>query len=77
MSISPFDVYLQDGSRYEAFSWPHTSVRPKLRQAAEQAEAEMISVRADAHYRWPANNPLSAIKEAVAHAQRGGKFFWT
>ena len=58
-------------SRCGAFGWAIRNLRPKVRHAIAQA-AEMI---ASGRVQIPvaATYPLSSIKEAVAHALRGGK----
>jgi NADPH:quinone reductase-like Zn-dependent oxidoreductase len=70
MSISPLDVIFKPVT-VRGFFMAHPEFAAKLSPAAAQA-AEMI---ASGQMRIPvaATYPLSSIKEAVAHAQRGGK----
>jgi NADPH:quinone reductase-like Zn-dependent oxidoreductase len=70
MSISPLDVIFKPVT-VRGFFMAHPEFAAKLAPAAAQA-AEMI---ASGRVSIPvaATYPLSAIKEAVAHAQRGGK----
>src|ERR1700737_2673820 len=70
MSISPLDVIFKPITM-RGFFMAHPEFAAKLAPAPAQA-AEMI---ASGRVQIPvaATYPLSAIKEAVAHAQRGGK----
>ena len=70
MSISPLDVIFKPVT-VRGFFMGHPEFAAKLAPAAAQA-AEMI---ASGRMQIPvaATYPLSSIKEAVAHAQRGGK----
>jgi NADPH:quinone reductase-like Zn-dependent oxidoreductase len=70
MSISPLDVIFKPVT-VRGFFMAHPEFAAKLAPAAAQA-AEMIASRR-IHIPVAATYPLSSIKEAVAHAQRGGK----
>ncbi len=70
MSISPLDVIFKPLT-VRGFFMAHPEFAAKLAPAAAQA-AEMIA-SGRMHIPVAATYPLSAIKEAVAHAQRGGK----
>ena len=70
MSISPLDVIFKPVT-VRGFFMAHPEFAPKLVPAAAQA-AEMIA-SGRMHIPVAATYPLSSIKEAVAHAQRGGK----
>ncbi|HXB04621.1 MAG TPA: zinc-dependent alcohol dehydrogenase family protein [Candidatus Angelobacter sp.] len=70
MSISPLDVIFKPVT-VRGFFMAHPEFAAKLAPAAAQA-AEMIA-SGRMHIPVTATYPLSAIKEAVAHAQRGGK----
>jgi len=70
MSISPLDVIFKPVT-VRGFFMAHPEFAAKLAPAAAQA-AEMIA-SGRMHIPVAATYPLSAIKEAVAHAQRGGK----
>jgi NADPH:quinone reductase-like Zn-dependent oxidoreductase len=70
MAISPLDVIFKPVT-IRGFFMAHPEFAAKLAPAAAQA-AEMIA-SGRIHIPVAASYPLSAIKEAVAHAQRGGK----
>jgi NADPH:quinone reductase-like Zn-dependent oxidoreductase len=70
MSISPLDVIFKPVT-VRGFFMAHPEFAAKLAPAAAQA-AEMIA-SGGVSIPVAATYPLSAIKEAVAHAQRGGK----
>jgi len=70
MSISPLDVIFKPVT-IRGFFMGHPEFAAKLAPAAAQA-AEMIA-SGRMHIPVAATYPLSSIKEAVAHAQRGGK----
>ena len=70
MSISPLDVIFKPVT-VRGFFMAHPEFAAKLAPAAAQA-AEMIA-SGRMHIPVGATYPLSSIKEAVAHAQRGGK----
>src|SRR5260221_10352328 len=70
MSISPLDVIFKPVT-VRGFFMGHPEFAAKLAPAAAQA-AEMIASR-QVHIPVAATYALSSIKEAVAHAQRGGK----
>ena len=70
MSISPLDVIFKSVT-VRGFFMAHAEFAAKLAPAAAQA-AEMIA-SGRLHIPVAATYPLSSIKEAVAHAQRGGK----
>jgi NADPH:quinone reductase-like Zn-dependent oxidoreductase len=70
MSISPLDVIFKPVT-VRGFFMAHPEFAAKLAPAAAQA-AEMIA-SGRMHIPVAATYPLSSIKEAVAHAQRGGK----
>src|ERR1700726_940571 len=70
MSISPLDVIFKPVT-VRGFFLAHPEFAAKLAPAAAQA-AEMIA-SGRMHIPVAATYPLSSIKEAVAHAQRGGK----
>jgi NADPH:quinone reductase-like Zn-dependent oxidoreductase len=70
MSISPLDVIFKPVT-VRGFFMAHPEFGAKLAPAAAQA-AEMIA-SGRMHIPVAATYPLSSIKEAVAHAQRGGK----
>src|SRR5246127_3067637 len=70
MSISPLDVIFKPVT-VRGFFMGHPEFAAKLAPAAAQA-AEMIA-SGQMHIPVAATYPLSSIKEAVAHAQRGGK----
>ena len=70
MSISPLDVIFKPVT-VRGFFMAHAEFAAKLAPAAAQA-AEMIA-SGRMHIPVAATYPLSSIKEAVAHAQRGGK----
>ena len=70
MSISPLDVIFKPVT-VRGFFMGHPEFAAKLAPAAAQA-AEMIA-SGRMHIPVAATYPLSSIKEAVAHAQRGGK----
>jgi NADPH:quinone reductase-like Zn-dependent oxidoreductase len=70
MSISPLDVIFKPVT-VRGFFMAHPEFAAKLAPAAAQA-AEMIASRR-IHIPVAATYPFSSIKEAVAHAQRGGK----
>jgi NADPH:quinone reductase-like Zn-dependent oxidoreductase len=70
MSISPLDVIFKPVT-IRGFFMAHPEFAAKLAPAAAQA-AEMIA-SGQMHIPVAATYPLSAIKEAVAHAQSGGK----
>ena len=70
MSISPLDVIFKPVT-VRGFWMAHPEFAAKLAPAAAQA-AEMIA-SGRMHIPVAATYPLSSIKEAVAHAERGGK----
>src|SRR5438552_3207859 len=70
MSISPLDVIFKPVT-VRGFFMAHAEFAAKLAPAAAQA-AEMIA-SGRMHIPVAATYSLSSIKEAVAHAQRGGK----
>src|SRR5229473_3171911 len=70
MSISPLDVIFKPVT-VRGFFMANPEFAAKLAPAAAQA-AEMIA-SGRMHIPVAATYPLSSIKEAVAHAQRGGK----
>ena len=70
MSISPLDVIFKPVA-VRGFFMGHPEFAAKLAPAAAQA-AEMIA-SGQVHIPVAATYALSSIKEAVAHAQRGGK----
>jgi len=70
MSISPLDVIFKPVT-VRGFFMAHPEFAAKLAPAAAQA-AEMIA-SGRMHIPVAATYALSSIKEAVAHAQRGGK----
>jgi len=70
MSISPLDVIFKPLT-VRGFWMAHPEFEAKLAPATAQA-AEMIA-SGRIHVPVTATYPLSSIKEAVAHAQRGGK----
>ena len=70
MSISPLDVIFKPVT-VRGFFMAHPEFAAKLAPAAAQA-AEMIA-SGRMHIPVTATYPLSSIKEAVAHAERGGK----
>jgi NADPH:quinone reductase-like Zn-dependent oxidoreductase len=70
MSISPLDVIFKPLTM-RGFWLGHPEIAAKVAPAIAQA-AEMIG-SGRVHIPVAATYPLSSIKEAVAHAQRGGK----
>ena len=70
MSISPLDVIFKPLTM-RGFYMGHPEFAAKLAPAAAQAAKMLASGRL--HIPVAATYPLSSIKEAVAHAQRGGK----
>jgi NADPH:quinone reductase-like Zn-dependent oxidoreductase len=70
MSISPLDVIFKPVTM-RGFYMAHPEFAAKLAPAAAQAAKMIASGRL--HIPVAATYPLSSIKEAVAHAQRGGK----
>jgi NADPH:quinone reductase-like Zn-dependent oxidoreductase len=70
MSISPMDVIFKPVT-VRGFWMAHPEFEAKLAPAVARA-AEMIA-SGRLHMPVAATYPLSSIKEAVAHAQRGGK----
>ena len=70
MSISPLDVIFKPVA-VRGFFMGHPEFAAKLAPAAAQAAKMIASGRL--HIPVAATYPLSSIKEAVAHAQRGGK----
>ena len=70
MSISPLDIIFKPVT-VRGFFMGHPEFAAKLAPAAAQA-AEMIA-SGQVHIPVAATYALSSIKEAVAHAQRGGK----
>jgi NADPH:quinone reductase-like Zn-dependent oxidoreductase len=70
MSISPLDIIFKPVA-VRGFFMGHPEFAAKLSPAAAQA-AEMIASR-QVHVPVAATYTLSSIKEAVTHAQRGGK----
>jgi NADPH:quinone reductase-like Zn-dependent oxidoreductase len=70
MSISPMDVIFKPVT-VRGFWMSNPEFAAKLAPAAAQAAKMIASGRL--HAPVAATYPLSSIKEAVAHAQRGGK----
>src|SRR6202022_5121621 len=70
MSINPLDVIFKP-LMMRGFWLGHPEIAAKIAPAVAQAAAMIASGRV--HIPVAATYPLSAIKEAVAHAQRGGK----
>src|SRR5437879_8745256 len=70
MSISPLDFIFKPLTM-KGFWLGHPEIAPKLAPAVVQAATMTASGRV--HIPVAATYPLSSIKEAVAHAQRGGK----
>src|ERR1700676_816033 len=70
MSISPLDVIFKPVTM-RGFFMAHPEFAAKLAPAEAQAAKMLASGRV--HIPVVATYPLSSIKEAVAHAQRGGK----
>jgi NADPH:quinone reductase-like Zn-dependent oxidoreductase len=70
MSISPLDVIFKPITM-RGFYMAHPEFAAKLALAAAQAAKMLASGRL--HIPVAATYPLSSIKAAVAHAQRGGK----
>src|ERR1700731_4701621 len=70
MSISPLDVIFKPVTM-RGFYMGHREFAAKLAPAAAQAAKMIASGRL--HIPVAATYPLSSIKEAIAHAQRGGK----
>ena len=70
MSISPLDVIFKPLTM-RGFWLGHPEVAAKIPPAIAQAAAMIASGRV--HIPVAGTYPLSAIKDAVAHAQRGGK----
>jgi NADPH:quinone reductase-like Zn-dependent oxidoreductase len=70
MSISPLDVIFKPLTM-RGFYMAHPEFAAKLAPAAAQAAKMIASGRL--HIPVAATYPLSSIKEAIAHAQRGGK----
>ena len=70
MSINPLDVIFKPLTM-RGFWLGHPEVVAKIAPAIAQAAAMIASGRV--HIPVAATYPLSSIKEAVAHAQRGGK----
>src|SRR6266568_6154133 len=70
MSISPLDVIFKPLT-IRGFWLGHPEIAPKLAPALVQAAAMTASGRV--HIPVAGTYPLSSIKDAVAHAQRGGK----
>jgi NADPH:quinone reductase-like Zn-dependent oxidoreductase len=70
MSISPLDIIFKPVTM-RGFFMGHPEFAAKLAPAAAQA-AEMVA-SGQVHVPVAATYALSSIKEAVAHAQRGGK----
>jgi NADPH:quinone reductase-like Zn-dependent oxidoreductase len=70
MSISPLDIIFKPVT-VRGFFMAHPEFAAKLAPAAAEA-AEMIA-SGRVHIPVAATYPLSAIKQAVTHAQRGGK----
>jgi hypothetical protein len=74
MSISPLDVIFKPVT-VRGFYMGHPEFATKLAPVAAQA-AEMIA-SGRLHIPVAATYPMSSIKQAVAHAQRAEKSFWT
>jgi NADPH:quinone reductase-like Zn-dependent oxidoreductase len=78
MSISPLDVIFKPITM-RGFYMGHPEFAAKLApaaaQAAEPAAAQAAEMIASGRLHIPvaATYPLSSIKEAIRHAQRGGK----
>ena len=70
MSISPLDVIFKPLTM-RGFWLGHPEVAAKIAPAIAQAAAMIASGRV--HIPVAATYPLSSIKDAVAHVQRGGK----
>jgi NADPH:quinone reductase-like Zn-dependent oxidoreductase len=70
MSINPLDFIFKPLTM-RGFWLGHPEIAPKIAPAVVQA-AKMIA-SGQVHIPVAATYPLSAIKDAVAHAQRGGK----
>jgi NADPH:quinone reductase-like Zn-dependent oxidoreductase len=70
MSVSPLDVVFKPLTM-RGFWLGHPEIAAKIAPAIAQAAAMIASGRV--HIPVAATYPLSAIKDAVAHAQRGGK----
>jgi NADPH:quinone reductase-like Zn-dependent oxidoreductase len=70
MSISPLDVIFKPIT-IRGFFMAHPEFAPKLAPAVAQATELIASGRV--HIPIAATYPLSSVKEAVAHTQRGGK----
>jgi NADPH:quinone reductase-like Zn-dependent oxidoreductase len=70
MSINPLDFIFKPLSM-RGFWLGHPEIAAKIGPAIAQAAAMIASGRV--HVPVAATYPLSSIKEAVAHAQRGGK----
>jgi hypothetical protein len=70
MSIDPLDIIFKPLTM-RGFWLGHPEVAAKIALAVVQAATIIASGRA--HIPVAGTYPLSAIKDAVAHAQRGGK----
>jgi NADPH:quinone reductase-like Zn-dependent oxidoreductase len=70
MSISPLDVIFKPLT-IRGFWLGHPAIAGKIGPAIVQAAAMIASGRV--HIPVAATYPISSIKQAVAHAQRGGK----
>jgi NADPH:quinone reductase-like Zn-dependent oxidoreductase len=70
MSINPLDFIFKPLTM-RGFFMGHPEMAAKLAPAVAQAATMIAS--GEVHIPVAATYPLSAIKEAVAHAQRGGK----
>jgi NADPH:quinone reductase-like Zn-dependent oxidoreductase len=70
MSINPLDVILKPLTM-RGFWLGHPAIAGKIGPAIVQAAAMIVSGRV--HIPVAATYPISSVKRAVAHAQRGGK----
>jgi NADPH:quinone reductase-like Zn-dependent oxidoreductase len=70
MSINPLDFIFKPLTM-RGFWLGHPEIASKIAPALAQAAAMITS--GQVHIPVAATYPLSSIKEAVAHAQRGGK----
>ena len=70
MSINPLDVIFKPLTM-RGFWLGHPEIATKIGPAIVQAAAMITSGRV--HIPVAATYPISSIKQAVAHAQRGGK----
>jgi NADPH:quinone reductase-like Zn-dependent oxidoreductase len=70
MSINPLDVIFKPLTM-RGFWLGHPEIAGKIGPAIVQAAAMIVSGRV--HIPVAATYPISSVKQAVAHAQRGGK----